>query len=377
MVKRWTKEQANAWYAAQPWITGFNYYPRCAVNQTEIWQEYRHEAVFDDMAQELALAQSLGLNALRTIFPFELWLLKPDVFFRHVDEFLALCNAHGLSVMPVLFDDCCVPKSQYEPMHFGPQPKPEPGYFGGSSVTCFTETVEIGYNLTDAPGMEAVVREYIHQLAQHYGQDSRILIWNVWNEPGNSKRENRSLPMMYKVFEFLRAENVSQPLTADVFAAMPGCPFPDEYLKDPRIESEIELAALELSDIITFHYYGDYVHMRNYIRTLKKLGRPVICDEWLHRPMRSFIQTHLPLLKKERVGSYFFGFVNGKMQFNEPWEYLKVRQDMDFTLWMHDIFHNDFTPYDDEEINVLKACNFDQHRTEEKHNVLFRSNENA
>ncbi len=360
MTAQWSKEKANAWYDARPWITGFNFYPSTTINETEMWQEYDHERVFTDMGKELSLAQSLGLNSLRTLFPFELWRVKPEVFFRHVDEFLALCDAFGITAMPILFDDCCTPRSQYQPMQFGPQPDPEPGYFGGSHVTCFENTDEMGYNVTDDPGMEEVVRDYIHQLAEHYWDDRRIIMWNIWNEPGNSGRGSKSLPMMRKVFQFLREEDVSQPLTADVFAAMPGFPFPDEYMKDPRIESEIELAALELSDVITFHYYGDYVHTRNYIRNLQKLGRPIICDEWLHRPMRSFIQTHLPLFKRERVGSYFFGFVNGKKQFNEPWEYLKVRQDMDFKLWMHDIFHKDFRPYDEEEIAVLKACNLDK-----------------
>lgn len=360
MTAQWSKEKANAWYDARPWITGFNFYPSTTINQTEIWQEYDHERVFTDMGKELALAQSLGLNSLRTLFPFELWRVKPEVFFRHVDEFLTLCDSFGITVMPVLFDDCCTPRAQYQPMQFGPQPDPEPGYFGGSHVTCFENSDEMGYNVTDDPGMEDVMRAYIHQLAEHYRDDPRIIMWNIWNEPGNSGRGSKSLPMMRKVFQFMREEDVSQPLTADVFAAMPGFPFPDEYMKDPRIESEIELAALELSDVITFHYYGDYVHTRNYIRSLQALGRPIICDEWLHRPMRSFIQTHLPLFKRERVGSYFFGFVNGKMQFNEPWEYLKVRQDMDFKLWMHDIFHKDFRPYDEEEIAVLKACNLDK-----------------
>jgi hypothetical protein len=90
----------------------------------------------------------------------------------------------------------------------------------------------------------------------------------------------------------------------------------------------------------------------------RKYSRPIICDEWLHRPMRSFIQTHLPLFKREKVGSYFFGFVNGKKQFNVVWEYLKVRTDMDLNLWMHNIFHSDFTPYDPDEIETILKCNF-------------------
>lgn len=357
MKTRWTEEQIWSWYNARKWISGFNFYPSQCLNQTEMWQEYHHTQVFQDIGKELSLASSLGLTSLRTLFPFELYLRQPEVFFRHIEEFLALSDSFGITVMPVLFDDCCVPKSRWEPMSFGPQPDPVPGYFGGSPVTCFDDQGEIGYCLTDDEGMDETVHCYIHDLAEHYRDDQRIILWNIWNEAGNSNRGSRSLPMMRNVFMWLREENMSQPLTADVFCAMPGCPFPDEYMRAPRVESEIELAAIELSDIISFHYYGDYVHMRNLIRDLRRWRRPLICDEWLHRPMHSFLQTHLPLLKQEKVGSYFFGFVNGKRQFHEPWEYLKKRNDMDFTLWMHDLFHSDFRPYDPEEITVLKRCN--------------------
>ncbi|MCE5343772.1 MAG: hypothetical protein LLF96_09385 [Eubacteriales bacterium] len=359
MKRRWTEQEITTWYDAQPWITGFNFYPSTCINQTETWQEFDHKRVTDDIGKELSLAASLGYNNLRTLFPFELWRVQPDIFFRHVEEFLSQCATFGISVMPVLFDDCCVPKSLYQPMEFGKQPEPVPGYFGGSPVTCFEATEKVGYNPTDDEGMAEIVKEYITQLAAHFGQDERILLWNVWNEAGNSNRGSKSLPMIRNVFCWLREADVSQPLTAEVFASMPSCPFPDEYLRDPRIESEIELAMLELSDITSFHYYGDYLHMRLFIRRLRAYGRPLICDEWLHRPMGSFIQTHLPLLKKERVGSYMFGFVNGKTQFNEVWEYLKGRPSMDTRLWMHDIFRSDFSPYDPEEIALIRQCNAD------------------
>ena len=64
--------------------------------------------------------------------------------------------------------------------------------------------------------------------------------------------------------------------------------------------------------------------------------------------------------RKHKVGSYFFGFVNGKAQFNFVWEFIKKLPDIDTSLWMHDIFHSDFTPYDTEEIEVLKDCNKDK-----------------
>ncbi len=86
----------------------------------------------------------------------------------------------------------------------GPQPEPVPGYFGGSPVTPFDDSTQhgevVGYSITDEPEMEPVIHQYVKELAEHYGQDDRIIIWNVWNEAGNSARECRSLPMMKKIF---------------------------------------------------------------------------------------------------------------------------------------------------------------------------------
>lgn len=206
--------------------------------------------------------------------------------------------------------------------------------------------------------MEPVVEAYVREMARTFGRDPRILIWNIWNEAGNSQRMEKSVPMMRKVFQWMREEDVSQPLTADVWGA--GADHPYGWLKNPGVYAEVERVALELSDIVTFHFYGDYTHARQYIGVLRQYGRPLINTEWMHRPYRSLIQTHLPLWKREKIGSYFFGFVNGKAQFQYVWEFIKNLPDIDTRLWMHDIFHPDFTPYDDEEIEVIRACNRDK-----------------
>lgn len=123
--------------------------------------------------------------------------------------------------MPVLFGDCCVPKDKYKEPCLGPQPEPVPGYFGGSPVTPFDDSTQsgetIGYSITDEPENRPIIEEYMKELASRYGQDPRILIWNVWNEAGNSGRLNKSLPIMEAIFSWLREMDVMQPLTADVW----------------------------------------------------------------------------------------------------------------------------------------------------------------
>ena len=36
--ERWTADQAETWYAAQPWPVGSDYIPANAINQLEMWQ---------------------------------------------------------------------------------------------------------------------------------------------------------------------------------------------------------------------------------------------------------------------------------------------------------------------------------------------------
>lgn len=363
MKRRWTEEEIWAWYRERPWISGCNFIPSGAMDGV-VWmlQEYDHEHAFQEAAKEIALAASVGLNSVRVFLPFYLWRVQHDSFMRNLEEFLSLLDQYHMTMMPVIFNDCSVAKRLYQEPVLGPQPEPVPGYFGGSDVTPFDDDTQngdtVGYIPTDDPEMEPVAEAYVRELARTYGNDPRILIWNVWNEAGNSQRGDKSMPMLKKTFAWFREENVMQPLTADVWGA--GAEHPYGWLKKPGIYAEIEKEAIAQSDIVSFHFYGDYEHSRQYIRILEQYGRPLINTEWMHRPYRSIIQTHLPLWKKHKVGSYFFGFVNGKAQFNFVWEFIKKLPDIDTSLWMHDIFHSDFTPYDAEEIEVLKDCNKDK-----------------
>ncbi|HEY0188671.1 MAG TPA: hypothetical protein VGC67_14365 [Cellulomonas sp.] len=360
MRARWTETEINRWYDDQEWITGCNFTPSGAMHGG-LWllQEHDHPAAFTDAAKEIALAASIGLNSIRFYVPFEVWRDQRDAFHRHLGQLLDLLGSYGMTMMPVIFNDCSVPRDRFAEVPLGPQPEPVPGYFGGSDVSPFDDDVQeggaVGYVLTDEPELEPLFEEYVRDLATRYGADPRVLVWNVWNEIGNSSRGERSLPMMEKAFGWFRRHEVMQPLTAEVWGG--GASYPLEWVNNPVTFPAVEERAAELSDIISFHYYGDYVHAKQLIATLRRYRRPLLNTEWLHRPYGSLIETHLPLWKREDIGSYFFGFVNGKAQLDHVWEFIKDLPGIDTRLWMHDVFRPDFTPYDPDEIAVLRACN--------------------
>ena len=88
----------------------------------------------------------------------------------------------------------------------------------------------------------------IRNLAKRFKDDTRIIMWDLWNEPGNSKRNDMSIPYLKRTFEICREENVIQPLTAGVWT------YPQNYGIDKTLDvSPIQRVALDLSDIITFH----------------------------------------------------------------------------------------------------------------------------
>src|SRR5262245_61836066 len=84
---RWSEQQANAWYAAQPWLVGSNYVPRSAINQLEMWQGETFDSAQID--QELGWAEGLGMNTMRVFLHNLLWQQDSAGFRQRIDRFLA------------------------------------------------------------------------------------------------------------------------------------------------------------------------------------------------------------------------------------------------------------------------------------------------
>ena len=323
---RWPEEKAWEWYAKQYWLFGCNFLPSTAVNDTEMWQAETFDP--NTIDRELAWARGLGYNSCRVFIQYIVWKQDPKGFKNRFDQFLSIAEKHEICVMPTLFDDCAFDAGR-DP-YPGKQDDPVPGTSNARWVP------SPGLKLVTDKSAWPDLEKYVKDIVGIYGNDKRIVLWDLYNEPGNSGMGNKSLPLVEAVFNWARQAKPSQPLTIGVWGG-------------PK---EISDKQIEFSDVISFHFYGDYDGMKNRITDLKKFNRPVICTEWMARTLGSKYETELPLFKQETVGCYNWGLVNGRTQCQYPWGSPKDAPEPQ--VWFHDLLRRDGSPKNPDEIAFIR-----------------------
>ncbi len=325
---RWTPEQANAWYKKQPWITGCNFQPSTAINQLEMFQADTFDP--ETLDKELGWAEELGFNTMRVFLHHVAWTSDKEGFKKRLDQYLDISTKHKIRTMLVFFDDCWNDKYQA-----GKQPEPKPGVHNSGWVR------DPGTDIRNNPDSLKMLERYVKDVMITYKNDSRVLMWDLYNEPGNSQYVEKSLPLLKLVFGWAKTVNPSQPITSGIWSF--GANF-----------DNLNKFQLENSDVITYHHYG-YVdaHLRK-IEELKQYKRPLVCTEYMARKNGSLFQTVMPMLKAQNVGAVHWGFVSGKTNTIFAWD--TPRPDgKEPELWFHDIYKKDKTPFSKNEIQVIKS----------------------
>lgn len=351
---KWSKERIWEWYNARPWYRGCNFMPSNCANRIDMYQNYQWDEHFACAEEELALAQRTGFNTVRLIHDFVVWREEHDDYLRHIEAYVDLCDRYGMGIMFVLANDCVVPKDdKYKEPHVGPQHF-DIGYHGGRKHSQHQQHATMGFSVLDVPETRALYYEYVREMITLYKDDPRVIIWDLFNEPGNSGRYGVSLPYLKDIFEIAREIDPIQPLTAGTF----------RFGWSMDLDSDERLVCdkfcVENSDIISYHCYGDLERNVKIIHALQKYGRPILNTEWLARPTDSFIQTLFPLFFLNKVGCYNWGFVAGKYQTFEPWNGVWQQyeeggaRDFDFRLWFHDLYRPSLRPYDPKEIELIR-----------------------
>jgi hypothetical protein len=322
--KIWTAQQANDWYAKQDWLVGADFLPSTAINQLEMWQAATYDRSTID--KELRWAASIGMNVMRVYLHDLAWKDDAAGFKKRMDDFLAIASTHKIKILFCIFDDCWNPDAKP-----GKQPMPKAGVHNSGWVRSPNKATH------DDPGQWNYLEDYVKDILTTFKNDDRILMWDLYNEPANSGYGMTSMPLLKKVFEWAWSVRPSQPLTVGVW-----------FLDFPAINKY----QLENSDIITYHNYSDTVSMKKAIDSLQRMGRPVICTEYMARSNNSKFETHLPILKRYNVGAINWGLVSGKSNTIFPWGSKEGSPEPN--PWFHDIFRKDGTPYDVKEVELIK-----------------------
>lgn len=352
MRERWSAEKAWEWYNKRPWVMGINYVPSITLHGVELWQEDTYPEVIKSVRKEFGLMEDIGLNGVRMFLPFHIWYYERSKFLDRLERFLEELAERGITMMPVIFNDCVEfgrPRDVTPRMTQGWQ-QYDIGHHGGHKENPFTgEQRKVGWELWDEPEWRGPLEEYLVALLERFGSDGRIYAWDLWNEPGNSNRHDMSIPYIKQVFETAREVDPSQPLTAGVWS------YPGDYGVNEDSEVEpVQRLALDESDIITFHQYEGIERVKRVVRQLQKEKRPMMNTEWLNRVQDNFVRDNLPLYFEEGIGSYSWGLVAGKSQHFLPWDELWNHRELPLNRWQHDLFDTFFTPYDREELKLMR-----------------------
>ncbi len=115
-----------------------------------------------------------------------------------------------------------------------------------------------------------------------FAQDRWIVVWDLYNEPGNGMGD-KSQPLMEAAFAWAREMKPIQPLTTGAWT---------------DFSSPLSHRIMELSDIVSFHGYDPVPEIEAKLKICAAYGRPVLCTEWL--VARRLISLGLP---QERAGT--------------------------------------------------------------------------
>lgn len=327
-VSVWSKKKANSWYAKQGWLTGADYIPSNAVNQLEMWQEATFSPELID--KEFQLAENIGFNTMRVFLHSIVWKEDAEGFKKRIGKFLTIADKHHIRPMFVFFDDCWNKQG-----HPGIQPAPKVGVHNSGWVQDPGQPASS--DTTNFPELE----KYVTDILTTFKHDNRILAWDLYNEPGNNGKENLSLPLLKAVFKWAQKVRPDQPITAGL------------WKWDLEDLNKLQIAN---SDIISYHDYEKPEWHKRVVELLKAFGKPLICTEYMARTKGSLFSNTLPMLKRENVGAINWGFVEGKTNTIYAWD-SPMPNGGEPKLWFHDIFRKDFTPYKQDEVDLIKKLN--------------------
>ncbi len=359
LAHRWSTQKAEAWSQKAGWLVGCNYIPHNAINQLEMWQTETFDPFLID--KELGWAAGLGFNTVRVFLHHLVWEQDPQDFLYRINQFLTIAHKHGIKTMFVLFDAVWDPFPK-----LGKQPEPRYNVHNSGWVQC------PGFDVLNDTARYEDLHSYVHGIVSAFKDDERVLIWDLFNEPDNMNtasyndidyalhKAELSMLLLKKTIQWVRAINPIQPITM--------APWQYDWSDHDKLTA-LDNYMFTHSDVISFHCYEKKRGTEKRIIELKRYGRPMMCTEYMARPVSTFKDV-LPVLKKHGVGAYNWGFVAGKSQTHCPWDSWAKPYEQEPELWFHDIFRANGEAFDAKEVAFLKRITKKEKAVTQKSNAF-------
>ncbi|MGF1484150.1 MAG: 1,4-beta-xylanase [Opitutales bacterium] len=370
---RWPAPSAREWYSSLPWLVGTNFYPSTAINQIEMWQGSTWDS--ETIARELKWGRELGFNTHRVYLHDLVWQADPEGFYQRMDQFLDLCAAAGCRPFFVFFDDCHFPTCE-----LGPQPQPVPGYHNSGWVSAPDRASALRMACGAASEeLRQRLRGYLQGTLERFRDDTRVLFWELYNEPGRGagtvtaferrhpadlEYGNLACRFVQQTWEWAREVAPSQPVASNTAGCVGEVNWAINFMN---------------SDVQSIHVYDPADETERILQQFLQFDRPVLMTEYMARPCGSTFQAILPLLKQHKVAAINWGLVSGKSGTIWPWESRavdgkfaparvlreqgrvaqRIEELPEPEVWFHDILRADGTPYDPDEVALIRELTAD------------------
>lgn len=290
-----------------------------------MWQEDSFSPELID--RELGFAARIGMKIMRVYLHDLIFDADAEGFLKRMEQFLAIAADHGMKIIFVFFDDCW--NSTFS---LGKQPDPLP--FTHNSGWVQSPGIKAAGDLQQFPRLE----KYLRSVIRHFANDQRILMWDLYNEPGNGESGDNilkdscpkaaSMRLLKAAFSWARMEKPSQPLTAGIWCW-------------GDVMNDLNQLQLNESDVISFHSYGKPEVLSERVQVMRFLARDkaVICTEFMARTAGSTFEGCLPLLEYFGTPAVCWGLVKGKSNTTYPWHWNKEKGEPPIPF--HDVFNPD------------------------------------
>ena len=374
-LNRWSEKRIWDWYDNLPWLVGTNFITSSSINQLEFWQEKTFDVSL--IEKELKFSASIGMNTHRVFLHDLLWQQDSIGFLERINKFLEISDRNEIKTLFVFFDDVWHPLPK-----LGKQPKAIPNVHNSGWVQ--SPGARILYDTLNHDKLES----YIKGVVSKFANDSRIIGWDLYNEPGQKgiashniskertielyrkigveitednysnydlnridPKDNKqvyTLSLLKKTVKWVREINPSQPITIGIYEW-------DVKWDNKNNLSELNKYILNNSDIISFHSYGSKNEVLRRVNELENYNRPLLCTEYIAREYQNTFENILPIFNDNKIGAYNWGLVSGKTNTIYPWKSWDSTYTRPPKKWHHDIFYRDGNPYSSDEIEFIKS----------------------